>query len=249
MQTTVIRGAAGVYDWGLNSSADLKASDRLLHTIAQNPSMGSIVRLYRPAPTVAFSGLEQRLDGFREAIGEATAFGFETVIRPAGGRMVALDEHWLVLDIITPESTRAFGHRDVYHRFGEMFVQVLEQLGVEAHFGPVDGEYCPGDYSINARNEVKLVGTAQRVRRGARLFSASIPYSISVGVSELFDRINGLLGLEWNNETLGSVNQEVSGVTIDDLEAALLSAFAAGADEYLSLADVFSKGNRLSVLS
>jgi lipoate-protein ligase A len=249
MQTTLIRGTAGVLDWGLTPSADLGASERLLKAVAAKPSIGKIIRVYRPNPTVAFSGLEQRLEGFTNAVGEARAFGFEPVIRPAGGRMVALDEQWLVLDVITPEPARRIMHSDVYRFYGDAFVELLASLGVQANFGPVEGEYCPGEYSVNARESVKLVGTAQRVVRGARLFSACIPFEVSFNVAELFSRVNQQLGLEWRPSTLGSVHEEAPLLTIDQLEAKLLETFASEITRTATLTDVFIKGARPELLA
>jgi lipoate-protein ligase A len=246
MKTTLVTGSAGIDDWGLERSADLLASERLLSLVSNTPSMGRIVRIYRPEPTVAFSGFEQRLAGFDEAVGEALAFGFEPVVRPAGGRMVALDEEWVVVDIITPERYLAVAHRDVYEESGNAFVSVLRNLGLDASIGAVAGEYCPGDYSINARGAVKIVGTAQRVRRGARLFSACIPFSISYNVATLFERINASLQLDWNPATLAGVKDEAPRLRIEDLENALIERFAPEAEEATTLSDIYRDSRELS---
>jgi lipoate-protein ligase A len=238
-RTTLVTGSAGEYDRALNPTADLLASRRVLDAVAQNHDMGTIVRLYRPAPTVAFSGRETSLPGFAEAVSESIAFGFEPVIRPAGGRMVAVDENWLVLDVISPEVGRDIAHKDMFLRHGNTFVKMLSEWGIHANVGSVAGEYCPGDYSVNARNAVKIVGTAQRVTRGARLFSASIPFQISPGVAELFTRINSLLELEWDPQTLGSIHTEAPHVLFAELERAVVTHFAPQIDAESSLADLF----------
>lgn len=237
--TSFIPGHAGEYDRALNPSADLLASRRLLELVAAQPELGTVIRLYSPAPTVAFSGREAAMPAFAEAVAESITFGFEPVIRPAGGRMVALDENWLVLDIIRPEIGRSIAHKDMFLHYGDVFVELLTNLGIEAGIGSVEGEYCPGDYSVNARQQVKLIGTAQRVTRGARLFSASIPFQISPSVTELFSRINGLLGLDWEPETLGSIRQEAPRISRAQLEGAVKSAFAVDAHQPSELADFF----------
>jgi len=234
-------------DWGLERSADLIASDRLLSIVSNAPSIGRIVRVYRPEPTVAFSGFEQRLAGFDDAVGEALAFGFEPVVRPAGGRMVALDEEWVVVDIITPERYLSVAHRDVYEQYGDTFVSLLRELGVDASMGAVAGEYCPGSYSVNARGAVKLVGTAQRVRRGARLFSACIPFSISYNVATLFERINSTLQLDWNPVTLAGIKDESPRLRIENLEDALIARFASEAEEAITLTDIYRDSRELAL--
>lgn len=244
--TTLIRGKAGRHDWGLLPSADLLASKRLLHVVAGKPELGTVVRVYQPGPTVAFSRKEETLPGFADAVSEALAFGFEPVIRPAGGRMVALDQQWLVLDIVTPEPDRSNSHRDIYESYGDAIIRVLTGLGVDAALGPVPGEYCPGDYSINARGEVKIVGTAQRVTSGARLFSASIPLAISPSVNEMFNRVNKILDLDWNPATLGSLAHEAPGVSYDELEQALIAALVGTPTKECALADIFSAQSSLA---
>ena len=240
MRTTLIRGLAGERDRGLNSSAGLEASKRLLHLVAENPEIGRVVRVFRPASTVAFTRREALLDGFAEAVAEATTFGFEPYIRPAGGRVVVLDTEWFVLDVITPEDRgRTVAHRDIFTEFGERFVSLFAELGIQADVAPVPGEYCPGDYSVSTRGAVKLVGTAQRVTRGARLFSASIPFAVSPNSGELLTRVNSLLELDWDPSTLGSVSAESPTTSMADLESALMRTFAGDVEAESTLADLF----------
>lgn len=141
--TTLIRGKAGRHDWGLLPSADLLASKRLLHVVAGKPELGTVVRVYQPGPTVAFSRKEETMPSFPDAVSEALAFGFEPVIRPAGGRMVALDQQWLVLDVVTPEPDRSNSHRDIYESYGDTIIRVLQGFGVAAALGPVPGSTAP----------------------------------------------------------------------------------------------------------
>ncbi|MFM6974319.1 MAG: lipoyl protein ligase domain-containing protein [Agromyces sp.] len=235
----LIRGASGQFDRGLNATADLMASQDLLHAVSQHPELGAIVRVYRPAPTLAFSRRESHLPRFAEAVAEASAFGYEPVIRPAGGRAVALDAQWLVLDVITPELTRR-DNTEVYRDWGQRLVDLAREHGVDARLGPVEGEYCPGEYSVNARGVVKLFGTAQRVSRHARLFSASVALSISPIAAELLDRVNRLLELDWSPATLGSLAVEAPGWAAESVEHQLAAAFAGAHAPECSLADIQS---------
>lgn len=163
--------------------------------------------------------------------------------------MVALDQDWLIVDVITPEPEKTKSHRDVYLEFGAILVNVLRGLGVDANLGAVTGEYCPGEYSINARGQVKIVGTAQRVQRGARLFSACIPISISHSVATLFERVNAELGLDWDPATLVGLSSEVPNFSIDDLEEKLITAFAPEVDSFDSLTDLYQFNRQLVLQS
>ena len=235
-----IRGLGDQRDEGLNPTAGLDESKRLLHLIARSEDAVSILRIYRPAPTVAFSRREERLPGFAEAAAEARAFGYVPVIRPAGGRMVALDTDWVVIDHIAPVKDRSRSHREVYLEYGDILARVLREFGVDARVGSVPGEYCPGDYSVNARAAVKIVGTAQRVSRGARLFSASIPLKISTDARTLFDRVNSLLELDWDRNTLGSLAEEAPALTFEQLESALCAPFGVDPTNETTLAAVYA---------
>lgn len=250
MRTTLIRGLADESDRGFTATAGPGASRDLLDFVAENKNLGRIVRLYRPTATVAFSRRETLLDGFSEAFAEATACGFEPVIRPAGGRAVVLDTDWFVLDVITPEDrNQNVGHREVFADFGARFVELFAELGIHTAVAPVNGEYCPGDFSISARGEVKLVGTAQRVIRGARLFSASIPFAVSSPVVELLTRVNALLELEWNPKTLGSVSSELPTIRLSELEAALVRTFASDIASESSVADFLTRPSLVQIPS
>lgn len=196
----------------------------VLYALAEHRAPERLVRVFRPAPTLAFSRRESLHPGFAAAERAARNAGYEPIIRPAGGRAVALDADWIVLDIVTIEPQR-LDNRDVFVEHGEEFVALLRGWGVDARFGPVPGEYCPGDYSVNARGRVKLVGTAQRVARGVRLYSASLPLRVSDGAAEMLSRVNALLELDWDPTTLGSLAEEID-MTDTAVEDALLSRFA-----------------------
>lgn len=179
----------------------------LLSAIRDHGAPERVIRIFRPAPTVAFSRLESRHPHFSEAERAARDLGFEPIIRPSGGRAVALDSDWIVLDVLTIERAR-LDNRDVFTEHGAAFVELLQEWGVDARFGPVPGEYCPGAYSVNARGRVKIVGTAQRVTRNVRLFSASLPVRVSSAVEEVLIHVNSILELDWDVATLGSLSDE-----------------------------------------
>ena len=112
--------------------------------------------------------------GFGEACAAAAAHGFAAVVRPAGGRLAAYHNGALVLDLVAPHPEPRAAHRQRFATAATALVDGLRMLGVDARPGPVPGEYCPGDYSVNARGATKLVGTAQRITRHGYLFSAVV---------------------------------------------------------------------------
>jgi len=98
---------------------------------------------------------------------------------------------------------------------------------VDARLGPVPGEYCPGDYSINDGHGHKLVGTAQRLVRGAWLFSTVIVVTDAEPVRDVLVAAYRALRLDWDPRTVGAVADTVPGVRVQDTRNAVLAAYTA----------------------
>jgi hypothetical protein len=110
--------------------------------------------------------------------------------------------------------------------------------------GEVPGEYCPGAYSVNAGGRVKLVGTAQRLVRGAALLGAVIVVRDGDGVRGVLRDVYAHLGLDWDDATAGAVDDEVPGLSVDDVERAVLRAYGDPPAEPLD-ADTLALAHRL----
>lgn len=191
------------------SQVQMNYSRAMLEQVAQNPEFGPQVRVYCPEKTVAFSRREAFLPGFEAAQNAAREFGFEPVVRPAGGRAVAYHPCSVVFDLVIPEPRLRYDSGFIFKEFGNAMVAMLRSMGVDARLGPVSGEYCPGSYSINAREQVKLMGTAQRASRGARLVSGSMLLDNSNQVREVLIAVNRSLNFDWDPKTVGSLFEEL----------------------------------------
>jgi lipoate-protein ligase A len=108
-----------------------------------------------------------------------------------------------------------------------LWAGVLRELGVDARIGEVPGEYCPGSHSVNARGVVKLVGTAQRMVRGAWLFSAVLVFDGASVLRPLLREVYGSLDLPFDDASVGSLSEEVPGLRLDRVEEAVLGAYDA----------------------
>ncbi len=108
---------------------------------------------------------------------------------------------------------------------GERLAGALATLGVDARVGRVPREFCPGEFTVNARGRVKLVGTAQRVVRHASLLAASIAVTGADALRAVLEDVYAALELDWDPATMGGVADEVPGTTIDAVEAAVLAAY------------------------
>jgi predicted metal-binding protein len=75
----------------------------------------------------------------------------------------------------------------------------------------VPGEYCPGEYSVNARGATKLVGTAQRLTRHGYLFSVVVLVGDPSRCARCSPRPTRCSGWNWDPATVGAVADEVPG--------------------------------------
>jgi len=181
-----------------------------------------LLRVHRPRPTAAFSRRDSLAPGYPDAAAAAADHGFAPVIRPAGGRLAAYHREALVMDMAGPVAEPHAGHRTRFAAAATALAEGLRALGVDARPGPVPGEYCPGEFSVNARGATKLVGTAQRLTRHGYLFSVVVLVGDPEPVRAVLAAAYPLLGLEWDPATVGAVADEVPGVTVDDVAAALV---------------------------
>jgi len=211
---------------GADPVLDLALATALLAQVAAG-DRGPVIRVYRPAPTVAFGRRDSFLAGFERAVAAATRAGFAPAIRSAGGRAAAYHEDCLVIDELVPAPDAM---ADVDARFAaeaESQAQALRRLGIDARVGEVPGEYCPGRFSVNARGQTKLIGAAQRIISGAWLFSTVVVGGGSGRVRAVLEEVYAALDLTWDPASVGSVHDEVTGVGVGEVQEALLAPLAA----------------------
>lgn len=209
------------------------------HALVRRASLGEIdgaLRVYRPsAPVVVFGRRELRHDGWREAADAARAAGFEPAVRAAGGRAVAYTGEALVVDHVMRETNPGQRLEQRFEEFGELLATALRGLGVDARVGAVPGEYCPGAHSVNARGTVKLIGTAQRIVKQAWLFSTIVVVGDAARVRPVLTEVYGLLRAEFDADSVGALDDEVPGLGVEAVEAALLDAYGVRPDEAVAL--------------
>ncbi|HWE12587.1 MAG TPA: hypothetical protein VG365_03695 [Solirubrobacteraceae bacterium] len=207
---------------GADPALELAVSAALLGLVASG-RRGPVLRCYRPLSTVAFGRRDRFLAGFSRAAAAAQRHGFVPVIRAAGGRAAAYDEGCLVLEEIIPAADSMSAIRDRFADEAGRQAGALRSLGVDARVGEVPGEYCPGEFSVNARGLTKLIGSAQRIVRGAWLFSTVVVVQSGGRLRPVLEDVYAGLGLEWEPTTTGSVADEVPGVRVQDVRRALLA--------------------------
>ncbi|WP_320535723.1 lipoyl protein ligase domain-containing protein [Pseudarthrobacter sp. IC2-21] len=234
-------------DHTLGAARDLEFGLELL-TLARTGGIGPALRLYRPAPTVAFGQRDTRLPGFEAAAEACRDHGFEPLVRKAGGRAAAYHEGTLVVDHVMPEADAIAGSKSRFAFFGELLAQTLRDVGVQAAVGEIPGEYCPGEFSVHGTHpadptrQVKLVGTAQRVVSGGWLFSSVIVVENSAPIRAVLTDTYAALGLDWEPATAGAADDLVPGLTVQAVEDAVVASYAAHASlTYADFASVYRR--------
>ncbi len=136
------------------------------------------------------------------------------------------------------EQTLHFGHavRDVEprlrvtQRFEEtaaLVARAFARLGVDARVGEIEGEYCPGEHSVNARGETKLMGLGQRVIKDGAYVGAVVVVAGADRVRDVLVPVYDALGLDWRPGTTGSLADEVIEITWENACVALEAEYAA----------------------
>lgn len=185
------------------------------------------LRISRPGPAVAFGKRDVVSNGYGAAVAATRAGGFEAIERLAGGRAAVFHEQ-----------TLHFGHAvhdeeprlKVTRRFEEtanLVARAFERLGVDARVGEIEGEYCPGEHSVNARGETKLMGLGQRVIKNGAYIGGVVVVAGADRIRDVLVPVYEALGLDWRPETTGSLADEVPGIGWEDARAALEKEYAA----------------------
>jgi lipoate-protein ligase A len=211
-------------DFGFAGRAafDAAYSRALLDLVAKGTAPETF-RLYQPDDVLAFSSVDAASAGFAEAVAAARAAGFEPVLRLAGGRAAVFHRETLAFAWTIPAPESRDGIRARFERISEIVAAALRRLGVDARIGEVPGEYCPGEYSVNARGARKLMGVGQRVIRGAAHVGGVIVVRDKDRVSKALGPVYDAMQLDWDPETTGSVEDELGVATRDEVAAALLA--------------------------
>ena len=215
----------------LGAAADLDFALELLRKV-KTGAVGPMIRLYRPAPTVAFGQRDTHLPGFDAAAQACRELAFEPLVRKAGGRAAAYHEGTLVIDHLEPDADAIAGAKRRFSFFGELLAAALRSAGVDAAVGEIPGEYCPGEFSVHGQDpefpqhQLKLIGTAQRVVAGGWLFSSVIVVENSAPIRSVLTASYGALGLDWDPATAGAVNDLVPHLDVQSIEDAVINTYA-----------------------
>jgi octanoyl-[GcvH]:protein N-octanoyltransferase len=203
------------------------ALSRVLLDQVATGKRGPTVRLSRTGRVVAFGRRDTTSPGYREAVASARAGGFEAMERIAGGRAAAYSEGTLSLTMTFADPTPAKRTNQRFEFAASVARDALAGLGVDARVGEVEGEYCPGAFSVNSKGRTKLVGIGQRMIRGAAHVGFVITVRDAAAIRRVLEPVYASLGLQWNPSTVGAVEDELEGADLPAVEEALLGRISA----------------------
>ncbi|MGF1666623.1 MAG: biotin/lipoate A/B protein ligase family protein [Acidimicrobiia bacterium] len=231
---------AGPFDTGLSHAVALAVG---------TGEIGESLRLHPTSEVVAFGRQDVLAPGYRRAIAAARSLGFEVVERLAGGRAAVFHTGTLAFSWAMPAVDPRAGVHERFERLAGIMVDALTSLGADARIGEVPGEYCPGAFSVNLGGRIKVMGVGQRLVKGAAHIGGVVVVSGSDRLREVLVPVYEALELEWVPGTAGSLEDELPGISIEDVRRAILEevrTYAEVTGEPLPL-EVTEMGRRLSM--
>jgi octanoyl-[GcvH]:protein N-octanoyltransferase len=169
------------------------------------------VLVWRASRYVGATRPETRLPGFERAVAAAVNLGFPVLVRNSGGGAVAANEGSISFSLTYPVEDLRHGLYERYTEGVELVVAALRRIGVDAEGGEVEGEFCPGAYSVRSGGlwGVKHAGLAQRVTRRAARLEALMLVSKTAELAGVLKRFYGALGLPFRRESIGNLPASV----------------------------------------
>ena len=151
-------------------------------------------------------------------------------MRLAGGRAAVFHEGTLEVAHAAPSDDPRAGIHERFEAEATLMRRALERLGVDARVGEVEGEYCPGRWSVNSGGERKLAGIGQRVVAGGSHTGSVIVAEGAERVRRVLEPVYRELSLAWDPRTVGAVDDEVPGGSWEAVRDAVLAEYGARYD-------------------
>ena len=183
---------------------------------------GPTALLWTSSPYLAATHHETRLANFRVAARLAEEAGFPVLVRNSGGGAIAANEGSISFSLTFPLEDLRHGLYERYAEGADLVVMALGKLGVPAEGGEVEGEFCPGAYSVRSGGPlgIKVAGLAQRVTRRAARVEALILVTKTRELVPVLNSFYGTLGLSFRPESVA----DLPGAGVQQAIAALTEA-------------------------
>ena len=185
-------------------------------------ALGPVLRLYRPAPTLAFGRLDALPPGFAAAAAAAREHGFEPVVRAPGGHAVAYHDGCLVIDELIPAADPIAGLQERFAQSGEVLAEALRS-SASTRASAASRRVLPRRLH-RQRARRREARRHRAARRAARVAARRVGGGADGdALRDVLADVYRPLELDWDPATAGGVADEVAGVTVDDVEQAVLA--------------------------
>jgi octanoyl-[GcvH]:protein N-octanoyltransferase len=184
------------------------------------------LRVFRPGPTAAFGRLDALRPGFERACAIARERGLTPVLRSVGGHAAVFDERCVVVEHVVREDDGTAGLQARFADQSRRVRDALAAVGADARIGELAGEYCPGPHSVNIGGRVKIAGIAQRIVRHGAATSAIVVAGGGPDLRAAIGAIYAALELPVDLATAGALDEQLPGVTAEEVARRLVAAYA-----------------------
>ena len=193
---------------------------------ASSKMIPEILRFFEPRNLVAFSPRDSKKNGFKNAVITTCQNSFDPVLRLSGGKAALFHSGTIGFAWTIPDDNPK---ANVCERFEEISLRIKDtfiSMGIDAHIGEINGEYCPGRYSVNARRKSKIMGVGQRLAKYASHIGGVISITNSKLTQKILTKIYKDLDYEWIPTTAGSIEDEIGKITNSEIISILIEKFS-----------------------
>ena len=208
-----------------NPPLDTAISHAILEEVAAGRRIETF-RLYVPGRVVAFGRQDTVAEGYPEAVRACGMEGYEAVERLAGGRAAVFNEGTLAFSWAIPTSDPVGTIGTRFAEIDRIVVGALSSLGFDARVGEVEGEYCPGRYSVNLSGRWKVMGVGQRLRRGVAHVGGVVAVRGREAINRVLTPVYRALSFDWDPGATGSLRAARPHTTTSEVSDALLAELA-----------------------
>lgn len=212
---------------GLSGDGPLDtATSRCLLDAVSRGDMGETLELGTPHRVVAFGKHDTTSAGFASAVACANEHGFQPTVRIAGGRAAVFHENTLRFGWTIPVDDPAATMHARFAQLADAVVETLDAFGITGTIGEVEGEYCPGKYSVHIAGR-KVMGVGQRLTRSAAYVGGVVVLDGDEAINEVLDPVYRLLDIPFDPNVTGALS-DVTHVEAKDFATVLADVIARG---------------------
>ena len=201
-------------DTSISHTMLIRASDGLLK---------ESFRIHVPGRVVAFGKRDTLKAGYAEAVEATRRGGFVPTERLAGGRAAVFHEGTLAFSWVSPLANPRDGIQARFAELSTLIVAALARLGIHAGIGAIPGEYCPGEWSVHANKNIKLMGVGQRLGRNAAHIGGVVVVHNANAVNAILGPVYAALGIRWSPEATGALEDIAPDVTLTRTTVAIIA--------------------------